>query len=182
LDDSRLVDMLQNGSEEAFQALFDQYHARIHHVIYRIVGDAAECDDVMQEVFLKVLKNIDAFNRQSSLYTWLYRIAVNAAVDARKKFGPQRMASLYDREGKALEIGADTDGPDEDPQREEMAEILRKALDQLSDAHRTILILREFDGMSYIVIAEVLGCSKGTVESRLFRARSRLREKMEKYL
>jgi RNA polymerase sigma-70 factor (ECF subfamily) len=92
------------------------------------------------------------------------------------------MASLYDREGKALEISAGMDGPDEDPQREEMAVILRKALDQLSEAHRTILILREFDGMSYNDIAEVLGCSKGTVESRLFRARSRLREKMEKYL
>jgi RNA polymerase sigma-70 factor (ECF subfamily) len=182
LDDSLLVDELKKGSEEAFVTLFDRFHGRIFNVVFRVLGDAAECEDVVQEVFMKVIRNIDSFNEQSTLYTWLYRIAVNAAVDTRKKFGPRKMASIYDREGKSHEIPSLAEAPDRDPQRREMADLLRDALDQLSEDHKTILVLREFEGLSYNEIAEVLDCSKGTVESRLYRARNRLREKMERFL
>lgn len=182
VDDSRLIDKLIEGSDEGFALLYDTYGARIFNVVYRIVGDASESEDVVQEVFLKVLRNIANFNRQSSLYTWLYRIAANAAVDARKRFGPQRMMSIFKTDGEAFDLPSQADAPEAAPQRKEMADILRDAMDQLSDDHRTILVLREFDNLSYNEIADVLDCSKGTVESRLFRARNRLREKMEKYL
>lgn len=181
MDDAQLVEGLQNGSEEAFLTLLDQYQSRIFNAVYRVLGDAVECEDVVQEVFLKVVKSIHTFNRKSSLYTWLYRIAFNTAVDARKKFSPRKMISLHDENGASQEIRAKVKTPDHDPQRREMAELLRDAMEQLTDAHRTILMLREFEGLSYTQIAEVLGCSKGTVESRLYRARNRLREKMEKY-
>ncbi|MFH1998145.1 MAG: sigma-70 family RNA polymerase sigma factor [Planctomycetota bacterium] len=182
MDDSRLVEMLIKGSDEAFAALYDTYGSRIFSVVYRIVGDSTESEDVVQEVFLKVLRNIASFNQQSSLYTWLYRIAANAAVDAKKRFGPQHMMSIYKKDGQAFDLESDAENPESVPQREEMAGILREAMDQLSDDHRTILVLREFENMSYSDIAKVLNCSKGTVESRLFRARNRLREKLEKYV
>jgi RNA polymerase sigma-70 factor (ECF subfamily) len=182
LDDSLLVSELRKGSEDAFTTLFDRYQGRIYNVVFRVLGEAAECEDVVQDVFMKVIRNIDSFNEQSSLYTWLYRIAVNAAVDTKKKFGPRKMAPLHDKEGKSQELPSETEAPDQAPQRREMAGLLRENLDQLSEDHRTILILREFEGLSYNEIAETLGCSKGTVESRLYRARNRLRERMERYL
>lgn len=170
------------GSEEAFVEMLELYQGRIYSVVHRIVTDAAECEDVVQEVFLKVLRNIRSFNFKSTLYTWLYRIAVNAAVDARKKHGPQKMMSIYREDGKAHEIRSEVESPDQGPERREMAGKLHGAIEELSEDHRSILILREFEGLSYNEIAKVLDCSKGTVESRLFRARGRLREKMEKYL
>ena len=91
------------------------------------------------------------------------------------------MLSLYRKDGEPHAIPSDAEGPEAAPQRREMVERLGQAMDQLTEDHRTILVLREFDGLSYNEIAEVLQCSKGTVESRLFRARNRLREKMEKY-
>lgn len=182
MDDFLLVERLKQGSEEAFEEFYDQYQGRIFHTVYRIVGDQAESEDVVQEVFMKALRNIGSFNMKAALYTWLYRIAVNAAVDHKKKFRPKGMVSIHRHDGGTEEIISREDGPDQAPQRREEAMLLWKAMDELSEKHRAILILREFDGRSYEEIAEVLNCSKGTVESRLFRARNRLREKMEKYL
>lgn len=182
LDDFQLVEKLKEGAEDAFHELFERYKDRIFNVVFRIIGDSAECEDVVQEVFLKVIRNIGSFNHKSALYTWLYRIAVNAAVDFKKKFKPHGVISIYRQDGVAKEIPSPSEYPEVEPQRREMAKILDQALNQLSEKHRTILILREFQGLSYSEISEVLGCSKGTVESRLFRARGRLREKMERYL
>jgi RNA polymerase sigma-70 factor (ECF subfamily) len=182
LDDNQLIERLMEGSEEAFLEMFEQYKGRIFNVVYRILGDPSECEDVVQEVFLKAFRNIGSFNHQSALYTWLYRIGVNAAVDYKKKFKRQGVVSLYRQDGTLHDLASEADGPDADPQRREMAGLLKGALDQLTEKHRTILILREFEGLSYDEIAEVLNCSKGTVESRLFRARGRLREKLEKFL
>lgn len=182
LDESQLVKKLKEGSEEAFLELFEQYKARILSVVYRIVGNTTEGEDVVQEVFIKAYKNIGSFHFKSTFYTWLYRIAVNAAIDYKKKFQPQGIVSIHCRDGKVQEIPSPAESPDRGPQQKEMALILREALDQLTEKHKTILILREFEGLSYEEIAEVLDCSKGTVESRLFRARNRLREKMERFI
>ena len=182
MDDSLLVEKLKQGSEEAFETFFELYQSRIFHVVYRIVGDLSESEDVVQEVFLKALKNIGSFHAKSALYTWLYRIAVNAAVDQKKKFKPQGVVSIHRHDGGVEEIISREDGPERAPQRREEAQLLWKAMDELSEKHKAILILREFDGLSYEEIAEVLDCSKGTVESRLFRARNCLREKMERVL
>jgi len=182
LNDSQLVEKLKEGSEEAFIELIDLYKNRLMSVVFRFVGNSSEAEDIVQDVLLKVIKNIRSFNNKSALYTWLYRIAVNAAVDYTKKFRQQGVLSIYTPDGEAHEIPSDEEGPESFPQRREMAALLRNALDELSEKHKAILILREFEGLSYSNIAEVLDCSKGTVESRLFRARNRLREKMERYL
>jgi RNA polymerase sigma-70 factor (ECF subfamily) len=141
-----------------------------------------DAEDVVQEAFLKTLRHIDSFNFQAGLYTWIYRIAVNSALDCRKKTKRTRALSLHLNEETTLEIPSGAADPSESPETDEMVRLLEKSLDELPDKYRTILILREFDGLSYEEISQVLQCSKGTVESRLFRARERLRKKMEKYL
>jgi len=128
------------------------------------------------------LRNIHSFHGNSAFYTWLYRIAVNAAVDFRKKLRPRGVVSIHRKDGTTQEVTSQADGPVKIEQRREMAGLLRETMNELTEKHRSILILREFQGLSYIEISEVLGCSKGTVESRLFRARHSLREKMERYM
>lgn len=182
LDDTGLVEGLKDGSEAAFRELLDRYESRLFNTIQRIVGNFSDAQDVLQEAVLKAYRNIAGFNAQSGLYTWLYRISVNAALDWRKKMKRRHALSLHLEDERSLEIPTDGGDPAGAPLREEMGQLLKAALDELSEKYRTILILREYEGLSYDDISKVLKCSKGTVESRLFRARARLREKMEKYL
>ncbi len=182
VDDSQLVEQLKRGSEEAFEELFERHRDKVFNVVFRILGDVTECEDVVQEAFLKALRNIHSFHGNSAFYTWLYRIAVNAAVDFRKKLRPRGVVSIHRKDGTTQEVTSQADGPVKIEQRREMAGLLRETMNELTEKHRSILILREFQGLSYIEISEVLGCSKGTVESRLFRARHSLREKMERYM
>ena len=178
MDDSRLVAGLKSGSEEAFERLFEGYKDRLFNVVFRIVGDPESSEDVVQEVFLKALRNIEAFNEESTLYTWLYRIAVNAAVDFRKKFGHKGTVSIHRFEGAEDLLPSREDPPDREPQRKEMAALLREAMDRLSEKHRTILVLREFEGLSYEEIAAVLGCPVDEVRWKLHAARRRLRRRL----
>jgi len=181
LDDTRLIEGLKKGTNEAFRELLDRYEAKLFNTVLRIVKNAACAEDVVQEVFLKTLKNIESFNYQAGLYTWIYRIAVNAALDCRKKKRRHRAVPIHLEDDKTLEIPSGGDDPSAAPERDEMARLLAAAIEDLPEKYRTIIILREFEGLSYEEIAGVLACSKGTVESRLFRARERLRKKMEKY-
>ncbi len=182
MDDIRLVEGLKKGDEESFKVLLDRYEGRIFNTALRITGDFSETEDVVQEAFLKAYRNIDSFDFRSGFYTWLYRIAVNSALDSRKKTMKHRALSLNQGEDVNIDIPADGEDPTRNPEMDEMAELLSAALDELPEKYRTILVLREYEGLSYIEISEVLNCSKGTVESRLFRARERLKKKMEKYL
>jgi len=181
LDDTRLVRGLKKGSDEAFEELLDRYEGKIFSAVLRIVKHVSDAEDVVQEAFLKTLRHIGSFNFQAGLYTWIYRIAVNSALDCRKKRKRSQALSLHLDEERTLEIPSQEDDPSAAPERDEMARLLEKALDELPEKYRTILILREFEDLSYEDISQVLRCSKGTVESRLFRARERLRKKMEKH-
>lgn len=182
MEDTRLVEGLKKGSDEAFRELLDRYEAKIFNTVLRIVKDHSHAEDVVQEVFLKTLRNIGSFNFQAGLYTWIYRIAVNAALDTLKKTQRMKPLSIHGSEDQTFEIPSEADDPSHAPEQAEMARILAGAIDTLPDKYRTILILREYEGLSYEEISQTLECSKGTVESRLFRARERLRKKMEKYI
>ena len=139
-----------------------------------------EIEDLAQEVFVKVFRKLHTFQQDSSFYTWLYRIAVNTATDHLSRRHRRRLhlveeASVLDGDGVDGEEGAA--GP---LLEDEMRQVTRTVLDGLPDKYRAILILREYEDMSYTAIAQVLGCSIGTVESRLFRARKRFKEALER--
>lgn len=175
-DDTELVRRIRAGDAEALRLVVERYEERIFALIHGIVRDAHEVEDVAQEVFLKVFTRIEAFDGRSQFYTWLYRVAVNAAKDHVKKRVRRPAAAL--EEADALPGGAE--GPDAGAARGETRRLVRAAIDELPVRYREVLALRELEGLSYDEVAQVLGISIGTVESRLHRARARLKRKLAK--
>ncbi|RKY16611.1 MAG: RNA polymerase sigma factor RpoE [Planctomycetota bacterium] len=173
--DTRLVERLRAGHEDAYREFVDTYKDRLLAVVARVSGHSADAEDLAQETFLKAFGAIDRFAGNSALYTWLYRIGVNTARDflaARRR----RPAVSLD----ALEPGSfDPPDPGQSPlqhlERDELVARVRGAMERLPEPFRTTLSLRETHGHTYEEVAEILEVSIGTVESRLFRARSKLR-------
>jgi len=156
----------------------ERYQQRLFALIYGIVRDRHEVEDVAQGVFLKVFTRIDRFDGQSRFYTWLYRIAANAAKDHVKKRSRRPAVAL--EEDAVLPAGED--GPEAGASRSELREAVRRAIRDLPPRYREILTLRELEGLSYNEVATVLRISVGTVESRLHRARAKLKSRLERYV
>ena len=178
VDDRELVRRIRAGDAEALREIVERYEDRIFALVFGIVRDAHEVEDVAQEVFLKVYTRIQAFDERSQFYTWLYRVAVNAAKDHVKK-RVRRPAVALD-EADALPGGGE--GPESGAARSETSRLVREAVDALPVRYREVIALRELEGLSYDEIASVLGISIGTVESRLHRARARLKQRLEKHV
>ena len=169
--------LTQDRSPEAFQDVVERYHERLFKVILRIVKNRSDAEEVIQDTFLKAYRKLDSFQADSSLYTWLYRIAVNAAVDLSKK-RRRRQHLSFDDEELSLDglVPSLTAAPDADPEQQELNDLVRQGIHALPERYRVILILREYSDMSYEQLGEVLKLPKGTVESRLFRARAKLKD------
>ena len=184
--DQELIAAILEGSEPAFGALIDRYKDRVFRLLGRYCRDAIECEDLAQEVFLKVFRKLDTFQHESAFFTWLYRITVNAATDYLSRASRRRLRLVEEDavldEGARLHGGMDVEGqsPAAPLLRDELALVTRQIVDKLPEKYRTILVLREFEDLSYNEIAEVLQCNLGTVESRLFRARQRFKEQLER--
>ncbi len=178
LDDAALVRAAAAGARDAFAELVKTYQARIHRVVLNLVRDEHLAEDLTQDVFIKVFQKLQTFNFQSSFFTWLYRIAVNTAMDGLKRARRRRALSLDEQVGLYQGLRSGGDGPDSGMDRDELKAAVHRALDSLTPKYRTVMILREFENLTYEEIARVMSCSVGTVESRLFRARAKFREKM----
>jgi RNA polymerase sigma-70 factor (ECF subfamily) len=174
------VARLQEGCTDTLREVVEAFGERIRAVVSGILRDKDAVEDVVQETFTKAFYRIGGFKGGSSLYTWLYRIAVNASKDYIKSRARRPASSLEDLPAPAATIAAPRAVPLEGIERRELRERVRAAIDSLPTKFRTVLALRELDGMPYHQIAEVLGLSLGTVESRLFRARRRLRSLLAK--
>lgn len=166
----------------ALGALYDRHHERVFRTAYKVLGSSADAADVTQEVFLHLADRIRSFRGDSSLTSWIYRITVNTAIDARRRQARRPARSLSggtaDVEAEVTESRPGTSGPAEDPaarsQREEREAQVRAALDRLSPKLRAVAVLRYFENLSYDQLAEVLDASVGTVKSRLNRAHAAL--------
>ncbi|MGQ0552374.1 MAG: RNA polymerase sigma factor [Planctomycetota bacterium] len=173
--DAALVARLRAGEEAACREFVDAYRDRILSVVSRILGSSEQSEDLAQETFLKAFRAIDRFEGQSALFTWLYRIAVNTARDELSTRRRRPTHSIEGADGPLVEPEDTGDGPAERLVREERIRAVRAALERLPEPFRTTLILRDMEGNSYEQVAEILGISIGTVESRIFRARCKLR-------
>lgn len=177
VEERRLILAARKGSEEAFREIVERNHARLYEVVFRIVRHRADAEEVTQETFLRAYRNLDRFAFDSALYTWLYRIAVNAAVDLAKRRRRRAHVSL-DNQDSPLAASLPSGGPPPAAggQRSEMVALVREGIEALPEPFRSILVMREYGDLSYEQLAETLEVPKGTVESRLFRARMRLRD------
>lgn len=183
-DDLELVNRCREGDLDSFRGLVEKYQQRLYSLIYGIVFDREQARDLAQEAFVKAYRALDSFQGKSGFYTWLYRIAFNLALDAKRK-GAGREMMEYDDTRKldpALTPGGDFPRPDQVLLRDELREQIRRGMESLSRIQRTTLVLREWEGRSYQEIAQIMKCSRGTVMSRLHYGREKLREILGPYL
>jgi len=187
-EDAALVQRCRKGDMQAFGLLVAKYQDRLFNMIFRMCGRRADAEELAQEAFLKALENLPNFRGQSRFYTWLFRIAANLAISHRRRGGRVAFHSLtqpddYDgTQAEALTAAAAerrTPGPPAAAMSAETADRVTRALDELDDEFRLVVILRDIEDMDYAEAAEVLGVPVGTVKSRLHRARRMLQEKLK---
>jgi RNA polymerase sigma-70 factor (ECF subfamily) len=180
--DAELVRLAREGDRGAFQELVERYQRKIYAVLLGMLHDPDAAWETSQETFLKALRSLDQFKGESSFYTWLYRIAVNLAIDYQRREGRKPLLGVTDEVVEAQQ-GLQDDMRRDDPFRRvtnrEIGERVRAAIDQLTPEHRAVILLREVEGLSYEEISRVMECAKGTVMSRLHYARKRLRELLQ---
>ena len=183
-EDATLVAGLQAGSEEAFAQLIAQYHQPIYSIIARSLHDPADAADITQDVFIKVFRGVQNFHGDSSLRTWLYRIALHEASNQRRWWSRHKQhdvtidADLSDDTGTfclADTLEAQDDSPFDHASHSETHARVEAALRQVPEAFRTVLVLREIEGLAYEEIAEILNANLGTVKSRITRGRAALK-------
>jgi len=172
---------LRAGDASAFEALVVAYQHRVFSVAYRMLGSRAEAEDVAQEVFLRVYRGIAEFRGEAKLSTWLYAITSRVCLN-RLASGERRMARAREAEDTLSGLpSAESDAAGRLERRETEA-ALHRAIAELAEDRRIVVVLRDLEGLSYEDIADTLGVTLGTVRSRLHRARLELKERLEKLL
>jgi RNA polymerase sigma-70 factor, ECF subfamily len=180
-EEGAFVAELQAGSEEAFAYLLGIYQHPIYDLISHILDNPADAADVLQDVFIKVFSKIGQFHGQSSLRTWIYRIAVHEACNQRRSWLRRlwREPVSLDEDGpESVRASSPAPSPYHSLEQAERQAIVRQALASLAPPYRAVVVLREIEGLAYEEIAEVLGVAEGTVKSRLMRGRELLRRKL----
>jgi RNA polymerase sigma-70 factor (ECF subfamily) len=187
-EESLFVLRLKANEDAAYDELVRVYHASIFHVAYRMLSDSGEAADVVQEIFLKVFRNINGFKGESALKTWIFRIAFSEILNRlrwwkrRHRHATVSLDDDHNHNGHGYHVSDSKPSPEQALESKEQEQAIQQALEKLSSDHRSIIILRDIEGFSYGEIAEVLGVSIGTVKSRLARARADLKKSLMRYL
>ena len=182
LTDWELVQKCQAGETSAFQELVSRYHQKVYMAILGLLRHRVDALEVAQETFFRAYRKINSFQGGSSFYTWIYRIAVNISIDAQRR---QKRNPLDFRESMDGVLDAQNEvarDPFSDLHDRELRENLVKAINDLTPEHKAVIVLRTIEGLSYKDIGEILGCSEGTVMSRLHYARKKLQDKLSAFL
>ncbi len=182
--DEQLMARYQEGEEAAFTELVRRYKSRLVHTAYRVVGDSDKAEDVAQETFLRVHRNAHRYRNIAKFSTWIYTIALNVARNELRNTKRKRLVSLdafgssqdSDSERTTFDIPDESARPDLDMENSELREIFQRAIAELPVRYRTVFVLRDIQGLSYEEIATIMRMPKGTVKSRMNRARQRFRE------
>ena len=183
VDDRELVAAAQRGDRDAFKTLFERYHRRAYALALGVVRHPDDALDVVQEAFIKAHKYLDKFEGNASFYTWLYRIVMNLAIDHLRK---HRRVKPVELDETRIEPDGDESllprilggNPGQALMDKQIRTRIDQALDQLSENHRSVLVMRELEGLSYEEMAQAMSCSKGTIMSRLFHARRNMQKQL----
>ncbi len=182
--DQQLIDQCLSGQREAFGQLVTRYECRLYGTLVHTVGSVHEARDVAQEAFVLAYQKLETFRQESSFYSWLFRIAYNVAVSRHRRHrgGTASVDAIREQTG----VEPTDHRPESDPAHHlhttERQALVQTALNELAEEFRTVIILREMDGLSYEQIAEIVDVPIGTVRSRIHRARTELREKLTRVL
>lgn len=181
-DDRALVERATAGDREAFGALVQRHQDRVFNLAYQVVRNREDALDVAQEAFVKAFASLSSFKGQASFTTWMHRIVVNLAIDCLRRRRRGDPTAYDDR--LALPEGGETgqsaaDDPESALESRQVRSLLTRGIEALPPAHRAVLVLREIEGLSYEEIAASVGCSLGTVMSRLFYARRKLQKVLQ---
>lgn len=176
MDDKHIVAQARRGELSAFEELVTRYEKRVYAIALRSSGSPEDAADITQEVFLRAWRSMKDFRGDSGFATWLFRITMNQCVDYARHKQSQPLVQGEDDEERELPLPDTAPSPEEHLENSELGRELAAALDEVSDEHRRIVLLRDVSGMSYTEIAEILEVSEGTVKSRLSRARIALRK------
>ena len=183
-EEDALVTALSQGVEEAFEVLIQRYQQPVYNLVCRLLNDPSDAADIVQEVFLKIFRNIGSFRGNSSLKTWIYRIAVNEAYNHRRWFARHLRQEVTLGREDGLPTYADSVAdpaptPFDQAAGHETRALVEKALEKLNPKFRAAVVLRDIEDLSYEEIAAVLEISLGTVKSRILRGREALRRVLE---
>ncbi|NMB95342.1 MAG: sigma-70 family RNA polymerase sigma factor [Clostridiaceae bacterium] len=175
-----LIEKSKKGDINAFEKLIETYQKKVFNIAFGMLNNYDDANDVAQEVFIRIYKSIKNFKGESSFSTWLYRITTNACLDELRKRKNKNVVSIDEdilfEEGEVTrQIVDDSPTPDIIAEQKELREIVNDAIAQLSEEHRTVIMLRELQGFSYEEISNIINCPQGTVKSRINRARSALK-------
>ncbi len=184
-EDHQLIHRFRAGDTRAFDLLVERYRQSVFNIIYHTVGKIGYADDLAQDVFIKVYHALSSYQERSTFSTWLYRITVNACIDEvrrRKRRWFFQAGELDKRQIDEIPIERGGDGVEEQVERNEIKKFVHEAIAGLPEPYRTVVTLRDINDLSYEEIAKILRCRIGTVKSRLFYARMKLREQLSKYI
>ncbi|MCC6586426.1 MAG: sigma-70 family RNA polymerase sigma factor [Bryobacterales bacterium] len=182
--DALLLNGLRSGDEQAYEALIERFQNPVFSLVYRLMADPGDAGDVVQEVFLKVFRSVGSFRGQSSLKTWIYRIAVNEANNHRRWFARKKCQEIGLEEDQGDGHTFEQILPDHSPTPFEIAldhetqDCIEAALQELKPVFRQAVVLRDIEGLAYDEIADILQVSLGTVKSRILRGRELLRSNL----
>jgi RNA polymerase sigma-70 factor (ECF subfamily) len=183
-EDARILRGLRAGIEEAYEELIERYEQPVYSMVYRLLGNATDACDVVQEVFLKIFRGVNSFREQSSLRTWIYRIAVNETHNHQRWFMRHGRHEVSIEEERAehvrtIELALDPGpSPYDRALDSETRTMIERALTRINPDFRTAVVLRDIQNLSYEEIAEILQVSMGTVKSRILRGREALRREL----
>ena len=186
MNDEELLSALRGGQTDAFRQIVDQHQRRVINICYRIVQDRTEAEDLAQETFVEVHRSVDSFRGQSSLSTWIHRIAVTKSLDfvrkqnREKRGGKLKVLLGLDKKAADIPASASTE-PDQVLEQRERERVLQQALNSLPTNQRVAFVLSKYDDLTYQEIADLLKTSLSSVESLIHRARKNLRERLRSY-
>ncbi|MCH8547348.1 MAG: sigma-70 family RNA polymerase sigma factor [Balneolaceae bacterium] len=186
MSDEDVMEQLQNGVTEAFNVIVSRYQDRLHNFLYRYTHNHEDCEDLVQETFLRVYRSRQSYERIAKLSTWMYTIALNLAKSMYKKKQRMSLISIHaddsDPDDRAMEITDTVKLQDETLHLKMSVNELEKALMQLNDDFREAVVLRDIQQLTYEEIAEITGTAMGTVKSRINRGRQQLQEIIGDYV